>query len=357
MIASSTRGFAAHETDTPALVSLSESHAQDRDEKGLLRDGPPSCLLCERDGPAKPAKNNRGKDAGVMWWPLNAGDSCGTFTSRAHGTSQVGDEHLTEPVGDEPEGHTSAGGHDPDEPYRHDPAVAVMAARLVDSAFEAAARSWDVNECMRALAAQEGLDSDGLLGRELFQAASYRLRLDHGGKVGCALRSSPDTEHYAWPPRIGEVEPDVVALWRDVAGLVEHPAAIARFHDLLFGRRYGRRDEHAATAVQGYLAAARSRSRADLDVAAFLVRAWDLARSVGLWGLLADVQSELHSRAENAMSSGGAALPGVVLPMIAALAAPVPRGSPRRAFLTLPLSTCCWRRRSPRSGWASWRAR
>ena len=40
------------------------------------------------------------------------------------------------------------------------------------------------------------------------------------------------------------------------------------------------------------------------------------------------------------MSSDGAALPGVVLPMIAALAAPRLGGSPRRAFLTLPPSTC-----------------
>jgi hypothetical protein len=236
---------------------------------------------------------------------------------------------LTEPAGDEPpDGHTTAGGNDPDEPYRHDPAVAVMAARLADSAFEAAGRSWDVNEHMRALGAQEDLDPDGPLGRELFQAASYRLRLDHGGKAGCALRSSTDTEHYAWPPRIGEVEPDVVALWRDIAGLVEHPTAIARFHDLLFERRDGRRDEHAAAAVQAYLAAARSPSRADLDIAAFLVRAWELARSVGLWGLLADVQSELRVRAENAMASGGAALPSVVLPMIAALAAPAARRQP-----------------------------
>jgi hypothetical protein len=128
-------------------------------------------------------------------------------------------------------------------------------------------RSWDVNEHMRALAPQAGLDPSGPLGRELFQAASYRLQLDHGGKAGCALRSSPDTEHYAWPPRIGEVEPDVVALWRDVAGLVEQPAAIARFRDLLFERREGVRRQHGASAVQAYLATARSRSRADLDVA------------------------------------------------------------------------------------------
>jgi hypothetical protein len=38
-----------------------------------------------------------------------------------------------------------------------------------------------------------------------------------------------------------------VALWRDVAGLVEQPGAIARFHDLLFARRDGRRDQHAAS--------------------------------------------------------------------------------------------------------------
>lgn len=130
-------------------------------------------------------------------------------------------EHLTEPVGDQaPDGQTQIAEHDPDDPYQHEPVIAVMAARLADSAFAAAARSWDVNEQMRALAPQAGLDSDGPLGRELFQAASYRLQLDHGGKAGCALRSSPDTERYAWPPRIGEVEPDVVALWRDVAGLV-----------------------------------------------------------------------------------------------------------------------------------------
>jgi hypothetical protein len=203
----------------------------------------------------------------------------------------------------------------------------VQAAQLADSAFAAATRSWDVNEHMRALALPAGLDTDGPLGRELFRAASYRLQLDHGGKAGCALRSSPDTEHHAWPPRIGEVEPEVVALWRDVAGLVEQPAAIARFRDLLFERRDGVRREYAASAVRAYLAAARSRSRADLDVAAFLVRAWTLARSVGLWDLLADVQAELQNQAANAMACGGAA-PGAVLPMIAALAAPAIRRQP-----------------------------
>lgn len=235
---------------------------------------------------------------------------------------------MTEAAGDEPpDGQTPADEHDPDGAYRHEPTVAGVAARLADSAFEAAVRSSDVNEHVRALAAQAGLDPDGPLGRELILAVSYRLRLEHGGKAGCALRPGVDTEHHAWPPRIRQVEPDVVALWREVAGLAEHPAAIARFHDLLFERRDGAPHEHAATATRAYLAAARSRSRADLDVAAFLVRAWEIARSFGLWDLLADVHSELHGRAGNAMSSAGPA-PGVVLPMIAALAAPATKRQP-----------------------------
>lgn len=236
---------------------------------------------------------------------------------------------MTETEGQfSPDDRPPAEERDLDEAYRHEQAAVETAARLVDSAFEAAARLVDVSEHMRALASQAGVDPAGPLGRELFQAVSYRLQLDYGVEAGCALRSSTDTEAYAWPPRIGEVEPDVVTLWRNVAELVEQPGAIARFHDLLFERRDGRRDQHAAAAAKAYLASAKSRSRAHLDVAAFLVRAWDLARSVGLWSLLPDVHAELHSRAQNAMSSDGAALPGVVLPMIAALAAAPTRRQP-----------------------------
>jgi len=234
---------------------------------------------------------------------------------------------LTETAGDAPgDGQTADDGRD-SEAYRHEPAVAEVAARLADSAFEAAPRSWDVSEHVRALASQAGLDPDGPLARELILAVSYRLRLEHGGRPGCSLRPSADSGHYAWPPRIREVEPDVVALWRDVAGLVEHPAAIARFHDLLFERRDGAPRDRAATAVRAYLTAARSRPRADLDAAAFLVRAWGLARSVGAWDLVADAYSELQGQAERAMSSSAAA-PGVVLPMIAAVAAPAARRQP-----------------------------
>lgn len=99
---------------------------------------------------------------------------------------------MTEPEGEHPpDDQRPAEGHDPDEAYLHDPAIAAMAARLADAAFEAAPRSWDVNECTRALAAQEGLDPDGLLGRELLQAARYRLRLDYGERLAATCGRVP----------------------------------------------------------------------------------------------------------------------------------------------------------------------
>ena len=155
------------------------------------------------------------------------------------------------------------------------------------------------------------------------------------GRPAVLLRPRTDTEDFAWPPRIAEVLPDVVALWRDVADRVNHPAARARFNDLLFERRDGVGRDRAVAAGTAYLAAARSRQRADLDVAAFLVRAWDLARRVGAWALLADSCSELIKRADAEMS-GGPAAPGVVLPMLAAVAAKPVRSQVKQAPETIP---------------------
>ena len=139
--------------------------------------------------------------------------------------------------------------------------------------------------------------------RELLLAVSYELRLEHGGPAGCGLRPRTEAGEFAWPPRIAGVPADVVALWRDVADLVEHPAARARFNDLLFERRDGAVRDWAVAAGTAYLAAARSRQEADLDVAAFLVRTWDLARRTGAWALLGQACAELSRRANMAMSS------------------------------------------------------
>jgi hypothetical protein len=192
------------------------------------------------------------------------------------------------------------------EPYVHDSSSAAGTARLVDKAYESAKRWWDVADSLRAEYAAAGADPESPLVRELILAISYTLQVEHGGKPGCELRprTPPDGE-YAWPPRISEVTPDVVALWRDVADLAEHPAAQARFADLLFERRAGVLRNRAAVAVDAYR-----------------VRAWES---------LADVCSELAVQAGAAMARTPPIGPGVALPMIAALAAKPARGQAKQA--------------------------
>jgi len=243
-------------------------------------------------------------------------------------TESAADGAYAEPAAPE-------GGVAEEVPYSHDQADAEVAARLVDVAYAAAARRWDVPDHLRAQAARLNPVPETPLVRELLLAACYDLRLDHGGKAGCNLRPRTDTEDSSWPPRIAEVLPDVVALWRDVADRANHPAARARFNDLLFERRDGVGRDRAVAAATAYLSAARSRPRADLDVAAFLVRAWDLVRRVDAWALSADCCSELIKRVDAEMSSPPAA-PGIILPMLAAVAAKPARSQVKQAPETVP---------------------
>jgi hypothetical protein len=244
---------------------------------------------------------------------------------------------MTEPAADRPPGgHVPSGADEPEvAPYVHDQASAARASALVDSAYGAATRWWDVADHLRAQAAGADLDPEQSLIRELLLAVAYTLRLDHGGKAGCDLRPQTEVGDFAWPPTIAAVPPDVVALWRDVARLTEHPAASARFTDLLFERRDGRARDWAVAAGTAYLAAARLRDETDLDVAAFLVRAWDLARRTAAWPLLGQAYAELIGRVSVEMARGRAR-PGCVLPMIAAVAAKPTRGQVKQAPETMP---------------------
>jgi hypothetical protein len=244
---------------------------------------------------------------------------------------------MTESAGGPPGGgDVGSSGDEPEQiPYIHDSVSAGTAAALVDAAYSAAARWWDVSDHLRAQAATASLDPDEPLIRELLLAVSYQLRLEQGGPAGCKLGPGAEVGDFAWPPRIVGVAKDVVDLWRDVAELAEHPAARARFSDLLFERREGAVRDRALAAGTAYLAAVRSRQEADLDVAAFLIRAWDLARQTSAWELLGEACRELVRRAEMAMS-GGQGRPGAVLPMIAAVAAKPTRGQARQAPQTVP---------------------
>ena len=138
--------------------------------------------------------------------------------------------------------------------------------------------------------------------------ACHQRKLIHHLRGRNPLRPQTEAGDVAWPPRIADVPTDVVALWRDLADSVQHPAARARFNDLLFERRDGAGRDRAVTAGTAYLAAARSRKEVDLDVTAFLVRTCEFGRKVAARQLLDEVYAELIARADDELSSGACAV-------------------------------------------------
>jgi hypothetical protein len=111
----------------------------------------------------------------------------------------------------------------------------------------------------------------------------------------------------------------VVELWRALASTVTAPAAVARFQDLLFCRRDGSGFDHATRAAEAYLHAA-DRGDLDMDAVEAIVRAWTLARSVRQEALEARIREKLTEIAADLLEHLPGERPGVVLPMLAALA-------------------------------------
>jgi hypothetical protein len=241
---------------------------------------------------------------------------------------------VQEPSGDVPlddSAGAEAAGEEDAAPYVHSPALAETAVRLVDQAYGAARRWWgDVTGQLRSAAGDLGLEPQTPLVRELIFAAGYVLRLAPGGQAGCELRPRADEEHHVWPPRISDVGADTVSLWRDIADRARHPAARARFNDLLFVRREGPGRQRAVTAAAAYLEGAESRQDTDLDVTMFLVRAWEVARRVGDWALAARVCEKLAERA-GAELSGKTPQAGIALSLLAAAAAKPTRKQEKEA--------------------------
>jgi hypothetical protein len=212
-------------------------------------------------------------------------------------------------------------------------------ARAIDSAYSDAKRWWDVGDLLRALLADAGFDADSALVRDPIFAVSYVLRLSHGeAKAGCRLVPATESADASWPPRISEVTDNTIELWRHIADHVTHPAARARFRDLLFERGDGNRRDHALAAASAYLEDAASRERLDLDVTADLVRAWGLART------MSDTSREQQSvdamliRVSSGLNDSPAAPPGCVFPLLAALVAPSSRASTKTQTQPNPVS-------------------
>lgn len=225
------------------------------------------------------------------------------------------DESSEEFIPAEPAGVTGR----PFESYVHDQQNAEVLALVLDGAHATSTLRWNVVDDIRREGSDAGLDPEGPEIRELVLATAYGLRLSARGEPsGCALGPLSGSGANAYPPAVPDVGDEVVALWRDLAEKVQHPGAKARLNDLLFLRRDGNPYVRATAAIDAYLADVDVTAEVDLTQAQGLVRAWDLARSVGDLAREVTVRGAMLSAAENTMK-GESKWPGVVLPLIGAL--------------------------------------
>lgn len=213
--------------------------------------------------------------------------------------------------GDGPEHGTSA--------YAHDPTLETVAAQVLDEGYAAGADWPRAADALRQAAAQRGIDAQSPLGLQLVRMVLFELHLAPEGSVGCRLGPQWEADGGAYPMRIREASSDTVQLWRSCARLCRVPGAVARANDLLWELRDGRPGDHGRRAVKAYLERGTERE-VDYDAARFLVRAWDVARRLSAWDLVVATEDALLVAAEAAVHSDDY-MPGVALPMIAALCA------------------------------------
>ncbi len=126
------------------------------------------------------------------------------------------------------------------------------------------------------------------------------------------------TDGRVYPPPVDLVTEDWIETWSMVAEQVKHPGARSRLHDLLWERKWGPRpDNHARSAIDAFEELAGG-TWSPLDRAECLVRALELARSIG--------DEERRRRiiektvdAAHASIQGAERQPGVALRLIASL--------------------------------------
>ncbi|MFJ5543284.1 DUF4209 domain-containing protein [Micromonospora chalcea] len=227
----------------------------------------------------------------------------------------------------------AAGSDDPadgseslDQPasYQFDPMHPAVAGRLLDRACADARHYLNIDLALAGAEIPDRVPAGEPLRRELLLAFTYQLQLDLNGRDGCRLVALGD----GWVPPLREVAEPVIRLWRETAATVAAPAAVARLEDLLFCRRDGNGRDRATRAAEAYLTLA-GRGDIGVDAVEAVVRAWTLARSVGNHDLEVQVRARMARIVEDLMTRHPGERPGVVVPLLGALAVG-PKATARR---------------------------
>lgn len=219
---------------------------------------------------------------------------------------------------DSPEDEEAEGPAPLSEPYVFDAAqvsdaVALLDAACVDLQHATATR-------LIELAGARGLGDNSPLMWELVHAVGHDLQRELGGRTGCSLGRDIDEGLLRWPRPIANAPADALQLWEAAAEMATAPAAIARLEDLLFVRRVGNGLQRARRAANSYLAVVDAAADFGMNEVDALLRAWTLARSVKEVAVEADVRHRMAQISAAVMEEAPGARPGVVLPLLRALA-------------------------------------
>jgi hypothetical protein len=251
---------------------------------------------------------------------------------------ELDDDEVVVTTGDDAEPESPA----PPDPYIFDPADAEPAATRLDAAYaEGLGKGWSavVDALRGGPPTPKSLTTDRPIDRALRIVVEFRLRHSMSREEpGCRLGPA-ESDRVAYPARIAEVPADEVALWRETATHVTHPAARARLRDLLAERRDGNVAEHADGAVAAYLELARMGVEDDGEGASattcYLLRAWELVRRYQRWQHMPTVQTALLTYAAAELAEP-VHTPGIVLPLLQAACAPPRPRQPGTSLQTDP---------------------
>jgi hypothetical protein len=214
-------------------------------------------------------------------------------------------------------------------PYVHDPALVPALARLVDAACQNATDPHEASMRMPALAAQAVPSLDRPTTNVLIHTLLYTIEVNAVDAPLFGASLAPLKGLSLLPVALRDAGDEINKLWSALASAVTHPIARARCWDIVFtlGLASNGRDS-AGRAVRAYLDTGET-ALAPRHRAHGLVRAWTIARQVGLVDLTQKITTAMIDVVEDALTRQDD--PYAAIPLLGALIAPARRGKPTEA--------------------------
>ncbi|MFG2992768.1 hypothetical protein ACGFZK_26320 [Streptomyces sp. NPDC048257] len=184
--------------------------------------------------------------------------------------------------------------------YMHDSSMVPELAQLADSACEGARDVHEVSTRLGRAARERDVLAESCAVRELAIAFMHCItpRALGSGKPGADL---VPLDGPSYPRALRDADENVRMLWGALASSVTHPAARARFADILVTLRLIKEREAAEMAVRGYLDSVGG-SFVLSEQGDGLIRAWGLSRSFSLDSLASQISTAMLGMVEGALS-------------------------------------------------------